>query len=159
MGGGDCRLVDVLVARGLTCVTVLDVAGTALARARQRLGPAGECVRWVEADVTDPDLVLPPVDIWHDRAVFHFLTRAEDRRRYVALLRATLKPGGSAIVATFAPEGPDKCSGLPVARYSPASLNAELGQAFRLVTGFHEEHHTPGGSVQMFQWSRLLRSE
>jgi hypothetical protein len=148
--------VDALVARGLTCVTVLDVAAAALARARQRLGTAGKRVRWVESDVTDPGLALPAVDIWHDRAVLHFLTGADDRRRYVALLRATLKPGGSAIVATFALEGPEKCSGLPVARYSSASLNAELGQEFRLVASVREEHHTPKGVVQLFQWSRFV---
>jgi hypothetical protein len=148
--------VDALVARGLTCVTVLDVAAAALARARQRLGPAGERVRWVESDVTDPGLALPPVDIWHDRAVFHFLTSAVDRARYVALLRATLKPGGSAVVATFALEGPGKCSGLPVARYSSASLSEELGREFRLVTSVQEEHHTPKGGVQPFQWSRFV---
>jgi hypothetical protein len=140
-------------------VTVLDVAVAALARAKQRLGSAGECVRWVVSDLTDPSLVLAPVDIWHDRAVFHFLTSDDDRRRYVALLRATLKDGGSAILATFAPDGPEKCSGLPVARYSSASLNQELGDEFRLVTSSEEEHHTPSGGVQLFQWSRFVREE
>jgi SAM-dependent methyltransferase len=156
VGGGDSRLVDALLLRGIRCVTVLDVAGAALARARQRLGPAGDQVRWVEADVTDAGLLLQPVDIWHDRAVFHFLTDADDRRRYVAQLRATLKPGGCAIVATFAPQGPKGCSGLQVARYSSASLKDELGDDFCVVTSNEEEHHTPSGVTQLFQWSRFV---
>lgn len=147
---------DALLLRGATCVTVLDVAGAALDRARQRLGPAGERVRWVESDVTDAGLVLQRVDIWHDRAVFHFLTEADDRRRYVARLRATLKPGGSAVVAAFALQGPERCSGLPVVRYSSASLSDELGPDFRLVTSEQEEHHTPTGGIQLFQWSRFV---
>ncbi len=120
------------------------------------MGSARATVQWVDADVTDADLKLPPVDIWHDRAVFHFLTDQEDRRRYVESLRATLKCGGSAVMATFAPDGPDKCSGLPVARYSSASLNAELGDDFRLVASLREEHHTPSGVTQLFQWSRFV---
>jgi hypothetical protein len=145
-----------LLLRGNACVTVLDVAGAALARARARLGPAGDQVRWVQSDVTDAALVLQPVDIWHDRAVFHFLTEADDRLRYRWRLRATLKPGGSAIVATFAHGGPEKCSGLHVARYSSASLNDELGQDFILVSSEEQEHRTPSGGIQLFQWSRFV---
>jgi hypothetical protein len=137
-------------------LTVLDVAGVALERTRQRLGPSAECVRWVESDITDSGLLLRPVDLWHDRAVFHFLTDAVDRRRYVARLGEVLKPGGSAVIATFAVEGPEKCSGLPVARYSPASLNKELGDAFQLAAAFQEEHATPTGGKQLFQWCRFL---
>ncbi len=137
-------------------MTVVDVAGAALERTRQRLGPTGDHVRLVESDITDPGLPLQPVDIWHDRAVFHFLTDAEDRRRYVARLRDTLKPGGSAIIATFAVNGPERCSGLPVARYSPASLNTELGNEFYLAASFEEEHATPAGGTQLFQWCRFL---
>jgi hypothetical protein len=137
-------------------VTVLDVAASALARARARVGSAGTEVQWIGTDVTDATLKLAPVDIWHDRAVFHFLTDPDDRRRYVERLRATLKRGGSAVVATFAPDGPDKCSGLPVARYSSASLNEELGHEFRLVTSLTEEHRTPSGAIQRFQWNRFV---
>ncbi len=137
-------------------MTVLDLAGTALDRARQRVAAAGEAVRWIEGDVTDPDLVLPPVHIWHDRAVFHFLTEARDRRRYVARLRASLRPGGSAVMGVFALQGPEQCSGLPVARYSSTSLNAELGEDFLLVRTLLEAHHTPSGKVQLFQWSRFV---
>jgi hypothetical protein len=147
--------VEALLRRGIRCLTVLDVSSAALERARHRLGALGECVRWVEADVTDAGSSLSPVDLWHDRAVFHFLTDARDRGRYVECLRAALKPGGSAVIATFAPEGPQKCSGLPVARYSSESLSAELGEDFRLVASEQEEHRTPGGVVQLFQWSRF----
>lgn len=137
-------------------MTVLDVSALALHRARQRLGSASEHVRWIAADITDPELALDAVDIWHDRAVFHFLTEAEDRRHYRAGLRSTLKPGGSLVLATFALGGPEKCSGLPVVRYSPVSLGQELGNEFRLVGSFVEEHVTPAGATQLFQWCRFV---
>jgi SAM-dependent methyltransferase len=148
--------VDGLLQRGITCLTVLDVAGAALERARQRLGPEAARVRWIEADVTDAGSTLPPVDIWHDRAVFHFLTGAGERDRYVAGLRAALKAGGSAVIATFAPHGPERCSGLPVARYSAASLGEVLGSGFRLAASEIEEHRTPSGAAQAFQWCRFV---
>jgi hypothetical protein len=148
--------VDRLLLRGITCLTVLDVAGAALERARQRLASAAERVRWVNSDVTDPGLTLEPADIWHDRAVFHFLTQPEHRSQYVARLRSTLKPGGSLVMATFSLQGPEKCSGLPVRRYSPALLGEELGSDFLLVTGREEVHHTPSGATQLFQWSRFV---
>src|SRR5262245_32862087 len=110
VGGGDSHLVDVLVERGLTCIAVLDVAGASLARARSRLDANASTVHWIVADVTS-EWTWKPVDIWHDRAVFHFLTKPEDRERYKGRLRGMLKRGGSAIIATFAPEGPEKCSG------------------------------------------------
>ena len=116
IGGGDSRLVDQLAARGLDCLAVLDVSGSALARARTRLGRPHPVPIWLEADVT-ADWSLKPMDIWHDRAVFHFLISAEDRRRYRSHLLDTLKPNGSAIVATFALDGPDRCSGLSVQRF------------------------------------------
>jgi SAM-dependent methyltransferase len=155
VGGGDSRLVDRLVDLGLTCVTVLDVSAAAIERARARLGSKGEHVRWLEADVTG-EWSVPPVDIWHDRAVFHFLIDPVDRHRYLAHLRATLKPGGSAIIATFSLDGPERCSGLPVRRYSPESLAAELGADFRLVESASELHSTPTGSTQSFQYSRFV---
>ena len=156
IGGGDSRLVDHLVSRGLRCVTVLDVSAAALARARARLGDQADRVRWIEADVTGP-WTAPPVDIWHDRAVFHFLTEAEDRGRYVAHLRDVVTRGGTAIIGTFAPDGPERCSGLPVCRYNAAGIGAELGPGFTLVETVTDSHRTPTGAVQAFSFSRFVR--
>ena len=156
VGGGDSRLVDALVGKGLDCLAVLDVSGAALGRAQRRLGPAATPVTWIEADVT-AEWHLKPMDIWHDRAVFHFLTRAADRARYRAHLHDTLKVGGSAIVATFAPDGPSTCSGLSVARYSAEALAVELGEGFELVESRTYDHHTPWGAIQPFIYARLTR--
>lgn len=156
VGGGDSHLVDALAARGLECLAVLDVSGAALDRAKSRLGPAARTPIWIEADVTR-DWSLKPMDIWHDRAVFHFLTTADERARYKQHLLDTLKPGGSAIIATFALDGPEKCSGLPVQRYSPERLAEELGPTFDLRDARPHVHTTPWGSTQSFQYSRLLR--
>jgi SAM-dependent methyltransferase len=156
VGGGDSRLVDALIARGLNCLAVLDVSGAALDRARARLGPKASIPTWIETDVAG-EWSWKPVDIWHDRAVFHFLTDPDDRARYGAHLRRTLKMGGTAIVATFAPDGPEKCSGLPVVRYSPEALSQELGPGLRLVEAVAHTHSTPWGATQSFQCSRLLR--
>ncbi len=158
VGGGDSRLIDHLAAKGMTCVAVLDVSGAALQRARGRLGAAAAVPVWIEADVTG-EWTLKPMDIWHDRAVFHFLTDPEDRARYLARLRAVLKVNGSAIIATFAADGPDKCSGLPVARYSPEALSATLGSEFELIESRRHVHHTPWGSTQAFQYSRFARMQ
>jgi SAM-dependent methyltransferase len=156
VGGGESRLVDQLLARGVRCLAVLDVSATALQRCRSRLGAAASVPIWIEADVTG-DWSLNPVDIWHDRAVFHFLTAPPDRARYRERLLRTLKPGGTAIIATFAPDGPEKCSGLPVQRYSPRTLAAELGERLTLVESASHMHTTPWGSTQSFQYSRLER--
>lgn len=156
VGGGDSHLVDTLAARGLNCLAVLDISGAALERARTRMGSAAHVPVWIEADVTG-DWTLKPMDIWHDRAVFHFLTTPGDRARYKEHLLGTLRPGGAAIVATFAPHGPEKCSGLPVERYSPERLAAELGPAFELRESRAHVHTTPWGSIQSFQYSRLQR--
>ena len=156
VGGGDSRLVDHLAARGLDCLAVLDVSGAALERARTRLGPAASTPIWIEADVAG-DWSLEPMDIWHDRAVFHFLTTAGERERYVAHMRAVLKPGGAAVVATFAPDGPQTCSGLPVSRYAPEELAQTFGPPFRLVEARHHIHATPWGTAQPFQYSRFVR--
>ena len=158
VGGGDSRLVDTLAARGMDCLAVLDVSGAALSRARARLGQAASVPIWIEADVTNA-WSLKPMDIWHDRAVFHFLTAPEDRSRYVAQMREVLKAGGTAIIATFALDGPEKCSGLPVARYSPDLLAAELGEQFSLVDARTHRHQTPWGAVQSFQYSRFLKHD
>lgn len=156
VGGGDSRLIDALTARGLDCLAVLDVSGAALNRAKHRLGPAAAAITWIEADVA-ADWALKPMDIWHDRAVFHFLVDADDRARYVAHMRDVLKLKGSAIVATFDVNGPEQCSGLPVQRYSAESLARELGHEFRLVDSVPHDHHTPWGSTQAFRYSRFIR--
>jgi ubiquinone/menaquinone biosynthesis C-methylase UbiE len=155
IGGGDSRLVDQLAARGLDCLAVLDISGAALERAQRRVCRAAAALTWIEADVTG-DWSLKPMDIWHDRAVFHFLIDPADRATYVGHLRRTLKAGGSAIVATFAPDGPEKCSGLPVCRYSPVTLADELGEGFSLVESLPHLHLTPWGSTQSFQYSRFI---
>jgi len=157
VGGGDSHLVDALIGRGLGCLAVLDVSGAALARAKARLGQQAAAPVWIESDVT-AEWSLKPMDIWHDRATFHFLVSRDERARYVDHLRRTLKVAGSAIIATFAQDGPQKCSGLPVARYSPESLAAELGPEFRLVEAIPYEHKTPWGASQAFNYSRFLRT-
>ena len=156
VGGGDSRLVDHLAGRGMDCLAVLDVSGAALQRAQSRLGETARVPVWIEADVTG-DWTLKPMDIWHDRAVFHFLTSPEDQAQYLAHLEAVLKLRGYAIIATFAPDGPERCSGLPVMRYSPESLATRLGAGFSLVESRRHVHHTPQGSTQPFQYSRFVR--
>ncbi|MGE3190948.1 MAG: class I SAM-dependent methyltransferase [Vicinamibacterales bacterium] len=157
VGGGNSRLVECLAARGLDCLAVLDVSGASLAATRERMGPAAAVPIWIEADVTG-EWSLKPMDAWHDRAVFHFLTTPADRARYRAHMQSVVKPGGVAIVATFAPDGPATCSGLPVARYAPEALAAELGRDFVLVESRRHEHHTPWGTTQPFQYSRFRRA-
>jgi SAM-dependent methyltransferase len=156
IGGGDSRLVDRLLERGLHGVFVLDVSGAALARAQARLGEQQKRVMWIEADVSG-EWDVPVVDIWHDRAVFHFLTDSDDRQRYVAHMRRAVRPGGAVVMATFALDGPEKCSGLPVVRYSAETLNAELGSEFRVAESLDEAHHTPSGAVQSFCYTRFTR--
>lgn len=158
VGGGDSTLVDALLEHGLSCVTVLDLSAHALERSRARVGAAGRDVQWLHADIAAADWDMGPVDVWHDRAVFHFLTDPADQARYVARLHRHVKPEGRVIIATFAPEGPERCSGLPVARYSPQSLHETLGPGFTMVEWRDEAHHTPGGRVQQFQWSLLTRN-
>ena len=158
VGGGTSRLVDTLLARGVGCVCVLDIVEEALTRTQARLGPEGERVKWIVADVTG-QWAAKPVDIWHDRAVFHFLTDASDRAGYVAQLRRHLKAGGTAIIATFGPDGPEKCSGLPVVRYSPETLGAELGPDFTLIESVPELHQTPSGKTQAFQYARFVKTD
>ncbi|WP_274628025.1 class I SAM-dependent methyltransferase [Arvimicrobium flavum] len=157
IGGGASRLVDCLLDHGFTDLTVLDLSPKALAQARSRLGGRADRVTWIAADVTS---WTPPMqyEVWHDRAAFHFLTDADDRCRYVKTLEAALSPGGHAIIATFALDGPEKCSGLPVARYDPEGLAEALGPGFRLVEARRHVHETPWGSTQSFQSSRFVRS-
>jgi 2-polyprenyl-3-methyl-5-hydroxy-6-metoxy-1,4-benzoquinol methylase len=150
VGGGTSSLVDALLAEGYQHVTVLDIAGRALELARQRLGSRAAAVTWVEADITTVDLPRQGYDVWHDRAVFHFLLQPEERRQYVGTLRHALRRDGYVIVATFALDGPTRCSGLNVVRYSPASLADEFGAEFELVQSTSELHRTPLGVEQAF---------
>jgi SAM-dependent methyltransferase len=147
--------VDYLLDRGVRCVTVLDISSASLARARQRLGPRQAHVKWIEADVTG-EWTTSPVDIWHDRAVFHFLTDAADRARYRSHVLRTVRHEGSVIIATFGPEGPQRCSGLPTLRYAPEDLETELGSRFRLRESVREVHPTPSGTTQEFWYSRFI---
>jgi 2-polyprenyl-3-methyl-5-hydroxy-6-metoxy-1,4-benzoquinol methylase len=157
IGGGASRLVDTLVAHGFTNVTVLDLSEAALASAKARLGDSGQSVHWVIADVTRW-YPAQTYDIWHDRAAFHFLIDPSDRDAYVARLKQAMKPGGHAIIGTFARDGPERCSGLPVNRYDAASLGAALGGGFELVEARRHEHTTPWNSVQRFQFCVFRRS-
>ena len=150
VGGGASTLVDDLLRDGYSALTVLDLSGQALAAARQRLGARANAVDWIEADVTQVVLPVHAYDVWHDRAVFHFLTSPQDRLAYVETVLRAVKPGGHVIVATFAEDGPSQCSGLPVARYSAEALHREFGAPFLLVEHAKEEHRTPAGAVQKF---------
>lgn len=156
IGGGASRLVDALLQDGYRDLTVLDLSANALDAAKTRIGRASSAVDWIVADAT----AWRPArtyDVWHDRAAFHFLTDPHDRDAYVQRLRSAIAPGGQIIIATFAPDGPEKCSGLPVQRHDSASLAAELGPDFELVETRRETHHTPWGSTQAFQFSRFRK--
>lgn len=150
VGGGASTLVDGLLDSGYRAVTVLDLAPAALAVARQRLGDRATDVHWIADDVLTATLPSGGFALWHDRAVFHFLTDARDRARYVAQVRRAVRPGGHVVVATFADDGPTRCSGLEVVRYTPDSMHAEFGAAFRLLDSVREDHHTPTGTTQAF---------
>jgi SAM-dependent methyltransferase len=156
IGGGASRLVDALVAEGYQAVTVLDLSESALAAAKARLGPTAARVTWIVADVTKWK-PIQRYDVWHDRAAFHFLTDAADRSAYVDCLREALRPGGYAIIATFALDGPERCSGLPVIRYDAASLGEVLGADFNLIETRRHDHQTPMGGTQRFQFSVFRR--
>ena len=150
VGGGASTLVDGLVAAGYRQLTVLDLSNAALAVAKARLGDAARDVTWLEGDVRAAALPASAFDVWHDRAVFHFLTSADDRASYVNQVRSAVAPGGFVIVATFAEDGPTRCSGLPTARYSADALHREFGSGFRLVESVREVHVTPAGVSQAF---------
>ena len=156
VGGGASRLVDRLQAIGYTQLTVLDVASVALAHAQNRLGPRSRDVRWLDADVLTHNFDHSYA-LWHDRAVFHFLTEAADRARYVEQLESAVVPGGHVIIAGFALDGPEECSGLPVERHSRETLAAQVGARFEPVTFQEEAHHTPRGVVQHFLYGRFRR--
>jgi SAM-dependent methyltransferase len=157
VGGGASTLVDDLVSRGLRGVTILDVSEAALAVARQRLGERARDVTWLVTDILQAELPEGGFDLWHDRAVLHFLTDASDAARYAAVAASAVPIGGHAVIGGFAPDGPEKCSGLPVARRSADGIAAILAPAFRLLAKRAERHITPAGAEQSFAYALLRR--
>jgi trans-aconitate methyltransferase len=157
VGGGASRLAGALLDEGFSDVTVLDVSGRALACAKESLGGRAERVTWIESDVAGfaPEAAY---ELWHDRAVFHFLTEAAEREAYVDALRRSLKPGGAAVLAAFAPDGPETCSGLPVRRYDAKLLREAFGPGFELVHEAAETHVTPWKTAQKFKYFLIKRS-
>jgi trans-aconitate methyltransferase len=165
IGGGASRLVDALVERHIGRITVLDLSAAAIdvAKARldtrleARLGHRGAGVKWIAADVTtwEPSETY---DLWHDRAAFHFLTHSADQSAYLDRLKKAVKRGGHVVIGTFAPDGPDKCSGLPIVRHDAASLSAMLGTDFKLIDARRHDHATPWGALQRFQFSTFRRN-
>jgi 2-polyprenyl-3-methyl-5-hydroxy-6-metoxy-1,4-benzoquinol methylase len=156
IGGGASRLVDALIAEGFEAITVLDLSEKALTTSKARLGARGAHVQWVVADITTWE---PPqsYDVWHDRAALHFLTDPKDRAAYAERVSRAVRPGGHVIIGTFALDGPERCSGLPIVRYDAASLGKILGPSFELIESKRHEHHTPAGAIQRFQFSRFRR--
>jgi 2-polyprenyl-3-methyl-5-hydroxy-6-metoxy-1,4-benzoquinol methylase len=152
VGGGESTLVDDLLARGYPNLSILDVSLTALDVTKQRLGASADTVKWVSGDVTTTAFMRDQYDVWHDRAVFHFLTESKEREAYVRQVARAVKPRGHVIVATFGPEGPTQCSGLNVVRYDADALHSEFGMGFQLVKHLIELHQTPAGSIQQFTY-------
>ncbi len=150
VGGGASTLVDGLIEANYSNLSVLDLSSSALEVARNRLGPESDRVSWLQGDVTRLSLPKHSIDLWHDRAVFHFLTSEADRQSYIHAVLNSVKPGGHVIVATFAEDGPEKCSGLPVRRYSATALHDEFGSPFTLLGHQREVHQTPFNTSQSF---------
>ena len=150
IGGGASTLVDDLLNKGYASMAVLDVSREALKVSQDRLGNRANQVTWIEGDITNTKLPTHFYDLWHDRAVFHFLTKAEDRKKYVKTLNESLKPQGIVIIATFSLKGPEHCSGLDVIRYNPETLQVELGKNYHLIKSLEESHETPFGTKQEF---------
>jgi ubiquinone/menaquinone biosynthesis C-methylase UbiE len=150
IGGGASTLPDDLLKQGFTDVTVLDISACALKLSKERLADKAAQITWLETDVATAQLTPNHYDLWHDRAVFHFLTNAADRKSYVDTLKRSLRPGGHVLIATFGPGGPLKCSGLEIVRYSDKSLEKELGDAFSLKKNFLDTHKTPFNTTQEF---------
>jgi 2-polyprenyl-3-methyl-5-hydroxy-6-metoxy-1,4-benzoquinol methylase len=157
IGGGASRLVDALVEKGYRDVTVLDLSESAVSIAKMRLGERAAMVNWIVADVTQWQPTRS-YDLWHDRAAFHFLTEAPDRAAYIDRLTKAVRPGGHAIIGTFALDGPERCSGLPVVRYDATQLSAALTPLFALVDTRRDDHKTPWGAIQHFQFSVFRRA-
>ena len=147
IGAGQSTLVDDLLARGYHDLSVLDISQAAINANRKRLGNTADSIHWLVADITHAELEPARYDLWHDRAVFHFLTAPEDRAAYVRRLTRALKPGGHVLLATFGPEGPTRCSGLDAVRYSASTLHRELGSRFRLIESSTQQHLTPSGAT------------
>jgi SAM-dependent methyltransferase len=156
IGGGASRLVDALLGDGYRDITLLDLSAAALEMAKARIGPVSAQVAWIVADVTRWKPARQ-YQVWHDRAAFHFLAEADDRRAYLTCLRSATAPGAQIIIGTFALDGPEKCSGLPVQRYDSKTLADELGSSFELADTRSENHRTPWNSSQSFQFSRFRR--
>jgi SAM-dependent methyltransferase len=156
VGGGASSLVDDLLARGYLNLTVLDISQAAIDASRRRLGNHAKRVRWIAADITEIELDFGQFDVWHDRAVFHFLTAPAQRAAYVGQATRILKRGGHIVVGTFGTEGPTSCSGLGVIRYDAESLRWEFGSQFRLVEDFIRLHRTPAGAVQQFLYCHFV---
>jgi 2-polyprenyl-3-methyl-5-hydroxy-6-metoxy-1,4-benzoquinol methylase len=150
VGGGESTLVDDLLAAAFRNITVLDIAQTAIDVTKSRLGAAAKSVHWIAGDVLAVELPRGAFDVWHDRAVFHFLTSSPSRVAYVRQVARAVKPGGHVLISTFGPEGPTKCSGLDVVRYDSESLHGEFGAQFRLLESIQELHQTPFGTTQQF---------
>lgn len=150
VGGGESTLVDDLLGAQYRNISVLDISATAIAHARQRLGNYHDQVAWYCADITSATLPESYFDVWHDRAVFHFLTTGEARAAYLANVARAVKHGGHVIISTFGPEGPDQCSGLDVVKYDAVGLHGAFGKAFHLIDSSTEIHHTPFGTTQQF---------
>ena len=157
VGGGTSGLAAALVAEGYRDVTVADISASALARAEERAGASARHVQWLQADVRRHEFARR-YEVWHDRAVFHFMVTAEDRDGYLSVLRRTLRPDGHLLLFTFGPQGPEQCSGLPTARYDVRGLAAVLGEEFEEVTSGLEDHLTPSGATQQFLFARFRRS-
>lgn len=158
VGGGASSLIDDLLQLGFTQLTVIDLASAALAQTQARLGERAASVRFVQGDVTTPLLAAESVELWHDRAVFHFLTDERARAAYLEQVARCLRPGGYVVIGTFAPDGPERCSGLPVRRYAPKELAEALGPSFELLVESREEHVTPAGKRQPFSYVLCRRS-
>jgi SAM-dependent methyltransferase len=156
IGGGDSKLADFLLDAGYEDVTVLDISGAALERAEQRLGSRADKINWVEQDITrfEPTTRF---DLWHDRAAFHFLTTAEQINRYLSIARKSIKDGGYAVIGTFSPDGPEKCSGLPVRRYDEQMLAAAFSTGFKKISCITEDHITPFQTKQNFLFCSFQR--
>lgn len=155
VGGGASRLVDALLGRGYRDLTVVDLSQEALSAAHARIGEAP--VSWVVTDIRDwqPDRTF---DVWHDRAAYHFLTDPSDQQRYWNLVRESVPVGGHVVMATFAEDGPEMCSGLPITRYSAAALESAMGDGFTMLDTVRQEHGTPAGGTQSFVWVLAERS-
>ena len=158
VGGGNSTLVDDLLNSGFVDVSILDISANAIESSKERLGTKANDVDWIVADITATDLGAEYYDVWHDRAVFHFLVDENDRRKYVELVMRSLKPNGHVIVASFSLEGPQKCSGLDVMRYSPETMHSEFGHRFQLVASQSETHNTPFGTTQEFIYCYCRKS-